>query len=105
MQIIRNKKTYTLTQEELLRAYLEKEHEFDVKEIALRTWQFLSQEELKEFGESHEFLDKAAYLFRKYVDKYGMAFEPAFEEAIYHTKLEYLNSEESENTGFIDKND
>ena len=105
MQIIRNKKTYTLTQEELLRAYLEKEHEFDVKEIALRTWQFLSQEELKEFGENPEFLDKAAYLLRKYVDKYGMAFEPAIEEAIYHTKLEYLDAEESESTDFIDKND
>ena len=85
MVIKRDGKEYTLTREELVEAYNEMEHIYDVETVSVRLKSCMGEEDYARLGENEDFIDAVAYQMRKNIDRYEMSFSNALEEAISET--------------------
>lgn len=97
MKIIRDKKEFTLTEKELLNAYLEQQEIFDKKEIADSMEDYLSMELYDRLKDNKEYLYDAVQLYRKYYQNYQMEKEFALKEAIRDAATSFLSKKNGEN--------
>lgn len=97
MKIIRDKKEFTLTEQELLNAYLEQQELFDKKEITDSMEDYLSMELYDLLKDNKEYLYDATQLYRKYYQNYQMEKEFALKEAIVDAAAIFLPKKNGEN--------
>ena len=97
MKIIRDKKEFTLTEQELLNAYLEQQEIFDKKEITDSMEDYLSMELYDLLKDNKEYLYEATQLYRKYYQNYQMEKEFALREAIVDAADRFLSKKNGKN--------
>lgn len=82
MKIVREGKEIELTEDELYRAYCEKQHEFDYENVRSNMDGYLAQEDYEVLKDNTDFIEDAAYELRINIDKYDMSYEYAIKDAI-----------------------
>lgn len=82
MEIYRDGKRITLTEQELFLAYEEQENIYDRENIRENMETYLTAEQFVGLKENQSFIEEAAFLLRTYLDKHNMNYECAIAEAI-----------------------
>lgn len=93
MKIIRGKQEFNLTKKELLDAYLEQEHLFDIQDIKNNMSLYLDEEEYEKLKNNNVFIEEAAGNLRRNQDKYNMDYECAIKKAIIDARIKYISKE------------
>lgn len=82
MEIYRDGKKITLTEQEVFLAYEEQEHLYDVENVRENMETYLTGEQYVKLKENQNFIAEAAFFLRTYLDKNNMTYESAIAEAI-----------------------
>ena len=82
MEIYRDGKKITLTEQEVFFAYEEQENLYDMENVRENMGTYLTAEQYLKLKGNKSFIDEAAFLLRTYLDKNNMTYEYAIAEAI-----------------------
>ena len=82
MEIYRDGKKITLTEQEVFLAYEEQENLYDRENVRENMETYLTAEQYVKLKGNKSFIEEAAFLFRTYLDKNNMTYEYAIAEAI-----------------------
>ncbi|MCI8728026.1 MAG: hypothetical protein HFG66_18400 [Hungatella sp.] len=82
MEIYRDGKKITLTEQEVFLAYEEQENLYDMENVKENMGSYLTAEQYVKLKENQSFIEKAAFLLRTYLDKNFKTYEYAIAEAI-----------------------
>lgn len=82
MEIYRDGKKITLTEQEVFLAYEVQENLYDMENVRENMKAYLTAEQYVKLKENKSFIEEAAFLLRTYLDKNSMTYEYAIAEAI-----------------------
>ena len=82
MEIYRDGKKITLTEQEVFLAYEEQENLYDRENVRENMETYLTAEQYVKLKGNKSFIEEAAFLLRTYLDKNNMTYEYAIAEAI-----------------------
>ena len=82
MKIVRDGKEIELTKEELRQAYEEQEEIYDIACIKRGIENYLEEDEYEMLKDNEEFIQEAAWELRRNIDKWGMEYDYAIQDAI-----------------------
>lgn len=82
MEIYRDGKKITLTEQEVFFAYEEQENLYDMENVRENMGTYLTAEQYLKLKGNKSFIEEAAFLLRTYLDKNNMTYEYAIAEAI-----------------------
>lgn len=91
MEIYRDGRVIELTEQEIFLAYQEQEHIYDMENVKGNLETYLPPEDYVKLKENKRFIEEAAYLLRRYLDKNNMSYEFAIAEAIKDAEA-FINS-------------
>lgn len=79
------KRSFTLTKDELFDAYYEQQNKFDIEDVKTK-FENMEKEDFAEYGmtktKAKPLIEQIAYHKRRNINKYGMDWEDALDEAI-----------------------
>lgn len=82
MEIYRDGKKITLTEQGVFLAYEEQENLYDMENVRENMETYLTAEQYVKLKGNKSFIEEAAFLLRTYLDKNNMTYESAIAEAI-----------------------